>query len=1282
MSRDCGDHSGNAFALQNVFSGLVSSGRAAEGLVCARRLLAVGQEIGDPLIIGHALTNIAWVHWQIGDHVAAFHAAKEALRFAAGLGAKPSLHSFTGPEDIKKAATDLLLTLKQSRGDLRRAAADREAMLQIYRERGDVLQVVSSMESLANVHKELGDNEEALKWFSVALQEIERAELPDARIRQVTRAGLLGNMGVVLTNLGDIDEALRRIQESSLILSQLADTFGQIAVHGQRGRALLRAGRVRESLDSFEMMLQLAREHEAQAWQQAAHFNLTRAYVASGNRFEATAHCERAIALATEKLGHIGVDLYWLRAALFHPGASAQSDTAADAGRFIALAAYALAALHQEVRGSKPSTIIERWIDEFEAVIHSAFLLPPTEPLGIGSMQHTAGEMVPGRASLDSLDALARNSPFSGWLPLDIGLYCLESFRAQEFQERLLLDAAELELTHDPHLAAELSGVEAELQKLQSAPPIVVSGTASFDENSRLVMRESASQESIAEQERTQEDYRKRVAELSAARDALALKTIHSDDLQSVPVQKPARLSDLREALSENEMFLEFVLLGQSDQGKRAASDVVLLPPGTHPDGAYAIAVTESWMDVVPLGPTVAIEALCRKLLDMIERFGSALSLPFFQAEARRAFDLLLRPIWSRAGVAMETVRHLVIATDGVLNLLPLDLLVDEMREARSWRDFDYLIRRFSTEYTPSATVFVDLRQGRYRRGQPGGTFVGVGDPAYSSAERPPLPGTRREIATIAALVGGFKRAPSAEPVVLLDVNARKDRLSDPQLLKEAEYIHLACHGTAGKHPYSDGALFFAESERGDRRDSVLTTRHVMDLRTSAKLVVMSACESGLGKLTRGEGIQGLVRAWLFAGARSVIASMWEVDDDPAAEFMESVYPPLLDSAMTTADALAAAKRSAIEDERLACPVFWAAFVVFGGGSAGAPRERAATHGELFVIPDRLPHVTADAAAIGRHEREILGECGRAWEAAWRTASQGEFQAFFEASGKLVASVNASIDIANESPTTVALRLVAKNCRIGWEHWTKEHRAPLAVRAYEAYTKWQPSARSADWDALVSAYRPQNLQRVRDLARRNLLPREFGLQIDDSLHVSVATTVAWVEKDLDLSKPRNEPLEIALPIDDPGFVSTQAHHYCGSLGWAVFSLRPGESVCVTEEAPGSVHALEDDSLIFGGTWGSSLFPYVLTIRLHPIFVPLRLQREPLGRAHSLATVQFSPEGASIFLRPVRDPWLERIAVLFRRVPGANALFGAAGSPFLEEMEFGHFETLLQEVRRR
>ncbi len=420
-------------------------------------------------------------------------------------------------------------------------------------------------------------------------------------------------------------------------------------------------------------------------------------------------------------------------------------------------------------------------------------------------------------------------------------------------------------------------------------------------------------------------------------------------------------------------MFLEFVLLGQSDQGKRAASDVVLLPPGTHPDGAYAIAVTESWMDVVPLGPTVAIEALCRKLLDMIERFGSALSLPFFQAEARRAFDLLLRPIWSRAGVAMETVRHLVIATDGVLNLLPLDLLVDEMREARSWRDFDYLIRRFSTEYTASATVFVDLRQGRYRRGQPGGTFVGVGDPAYSSAERPPLPGTRREIATIAALVGGFKRAPSAEPVVLLDVNARKDRLSDPQLLKEAEYIHLACHGTAGKHPYSDGALFFAESERGDRRDSVLTTRHVMDLRTSAKLVVMSACESGLGKLTRGEGIQGLVRAWLFAGARSVIASMWEVDDDPAAEFMESVYRALLDSAMTTADALAAAKRSAIEDERLACPVFWAAFVVFGGGSKGAPRERAATHGELFVIPDRLPHVTADAAAIGRHEREILG---------------------------------------------------------------------------------------------------------------------------------------------------------------------------------------------------------------------------------------------------------------------------------------------------------------------
>jgi CHAT domain-containing protein len=1292
MSRDCSDLSMTATALQNLFNVFASNGRATESLLCARRLFALGQEIGDSLIVGHALTDIAWANWVMGDHISALEVAQEALCFADDLGAKPLVHSFTGPEAIKKAATDLLLTIKHSRGELRRSLSDQTVMLQIYRERGDDLHVISAMESLGNVHKDLDENTVALKWFSEALQAVESAQFREPRARLITRAGLLGNMAVVLTNVGDTGKALELIEEAANIYSRLSDSFGQIGNYGQKGRALLRAGRALDAIDALQAMLRLARQYDAQSWQYAAHFNLARAYVACGNRSEAATHCDRAVALAGQKLGNIGVDLCWLRAALFHPqGAVERNDALADTARFIALAYYALDALHKEVRASKPSVAVKRWIDEFEAVIQAVFTLPPMEQIRFAPTQNLSGEKAFVSTSLRSLDTLAHTSPFTGWLAMDIGLYCLESLRAQEFQERLILNAADLEVTHDPQLASELSRVEAELENLQRLPPIVVAGTASFDENGQLVMKEPASEESIAKQKHHEQEYLRRVAELNASRDALAKKTIQANEIPGVPLQVPARLSDVRDALREGEMFLEFALLGQSDATEHALGEVALLPSSARPNGAFAIAITRSWMDVVPLGTTTVIERRLCKLLDMMDRFGSALSLSFFQDEASRAFELLLRPIWNRAGAEMNVVRHLVVVTDGVLSLFPLDILIEKTSEARSWRDIDYLARRFSTEYTPSATVFVDLRLGRYRRGEPGSTFVGFGDPKYScvgqSEHLPSLPGSRLEIDEIATLARRAKSSSESYPVRLcLGADARKDSLCDPKMLCEAAYIHLACHGTAGKSPYQDGALFLADCEGGDPVDSVLTPREVMNFRTNAKLVVMSACESGLGNLTRGEGIQGLVRAWLFAGAQSAIATLWEVDDDAAAELMKALYRSLLEATTSTMGALAAAKRHAIDEERFACPVFWGAFIVFGGQFGDASQQRpVVASADRFVEYQRTD---APTAILNQREQDILRECGRAWEAAWSIGKHRkfevvrEFQTFFDASAELESSVSGLLGFRYELPTTVALGLVAKNCRTAWEFWTKEHRISLAVAAYRAYTIWEPSERLEDWDAVVSAYRPENVQRVRDFARRNLLPREFEVFINGSLRVSMTTTIGQISTESQtLAHEDGVPLEIALPVYDPEFTSTAENLvFCRPMGLVVVPLRPGESFRITEQDTETVQVLEDDSYVIVRTWGSALLPHSLTFRFHPDFVPLRLQRQQIGRSSGRATVRFSPEGATVMLRPVSQPWLEKLALVFRRVPGASSMFAAANSPFLEEMEFEQFESLLQLVR--
>jgi len=286
------------------------------------------------------------------------------------------------------------------------------------------------------------------------------------------------------------------------------------------------------------------------------------------------------------------------------------------------------------------------------------------------------------------------------------------------------------------------------------------------------------------------------------------------------------------------------------------------------------------------------------------------------------------------------------------------------------------------------------------------------------------------------------------------------------------------------------------------------------------------------------------------------------------------------------------------------------------------------------------------------------------------------------ASTELTSSLDRTIGVPHEFHRFSPVSLVARNCRVAWEHWTKQHQAARAIRAYQAYVTWVPSARSGEWDALVSAYRPENLHAVRGLVRQGELPRTFEMHVDGSLAVSLTTAVTWIDDGA--ATPglvSGRRVEVAIPADRR-FVSESDHiTFCRDLGWVVFPLRPGETIRVTEQVPDYVHVLEDDTFLLGGTWGSTLIPHVLTIRFHPDFIPLRLGRQLMGKGSSVAAGRFSPEGAIVTLRPSRRPWLEWMALLFRRAPGANAMFAAPSSPFLEETEFGHFESLFQEAQR-
>ncbi|MGH9903378.1 MAG: CHAT domain-containing protein, partial [Pyrinomonadaceae bacterium] len=118
--------------------------------------------------------------------------------------------------------------------------------------------------------------------------------------------------------------------------------------------------------------------------------------------------------------------------------------------------------------------------------------------------------------------------------------------------------------------------------------------------------------------------------------------------------------------------------------------------------------------------------------------------------------------------------------------------------------------------------------------------------------------------------------------------------------------------------------------EDGKAQDGFLRMHEIYNLRLPAEVVVLSACQTGLGKEVRGEGLVGLTRGFMYAGAERVVASLWQVDDLATAQLMKSFYRGMLKDGLRPAAALRAAQLEMMRQKRRSAPYFWAGFVIQG----------------------------------------------------------------------------------------------------------------------------------------------------------------------------------------------------------------------------------------------------------------------------------------------------------------------------------------------------------------
>ncbi|RPH55509.1 CHAT domain-containing protein, partial [bacterium] len=374
-------------------------------------------------------------------------------------------------------------------------------------------------------------------------------------------------------------------------------------------------------------------------------------------------------------------------------------------------------------------------------------------------------------------------------------------------------------------------------------------------------------------------------------------------------------------------------------QGIQASLDPdwVLLEYSLSEEGSYLFLVTRDGLEVHPLPRT-------REIASHMERVRAGVASPGrlggYVRSARWLYEELVAPVRPR----LDGKQILLIAADGPLHFLSFEALLTADVQGSDPAGFPYLLRDFALGYVPSASVLPLLSAAKTRESKAAKQLVAFADPVYGSGssgvadsgaltrgavgERPALQGLSRlrrlrgsglEVERIAGLYR------PDDVMIYMGEDANERHIKRNALVETARRLHFAAHGVLNAERPALSGLRLSKSE-GD--DGLLQVYEIFNLKLEAELVVLSACESGLGREVTGEGLVGVTRAFLYAGAPSVVVSLWRVRDDTAPDLMLDFYQGL--NQLGKAEALRQAKLTMIGAGRHSHPYYWAPFVLVG----------------------------------------------------------------------------------------------------------------------------------------------------------------------------------------------------------------------------------------------------------------------------------------------------------------------------------------------------------------
>jgi len=890
LAGDLGDRREQARALDQL--GLVNqkeSGEIPQVTGLYNQSLLLWQELGDPHGQAEVLYNLGVLYADKGDAPTALGYYEQAWKLQEGAGA-PADGAFT-------LASLGLIAL--NRGDLAHALNSFNQGLELSRRSGNRSAEAYLLYLSAGIHLRRGELQQAIDLFSTALK------LYRIQGNSAQEASVLTSLGSANVYLGDLDRARECYQAALETRRKSQDRTSEVFPLLYLGWVLQLQGNTEAAVTDYQQALGISRTFRFAPGLAQSLFYLGRADIALKRVDEGVRCLEEALNLnerTTNDLGRAQVLLELGRASHSlgnDERANVQIRKALELGRslqnfVVEVAAQGAIARLERDRGDLPAA--RAAIEEALSILDSVRSKVASQRLRVSFV---ASRQAYYELHLDVLMRLHERDPAGGFLPA--ALEASERARARGLLDLL----AEGRIDVRRGIAADLKQQEDEIDSrisILQTQMLEHLSTGSWDAAKAHLLDE--------ETRKANEDREKLELEIRARHPRYA----------AVRYPAPLHPAQIQALLDDRTALLEYAV-GE--------------------ERSFLFVVTRESLASYVLPSAAHLSAEIRSLGGGLEKPGRR-SFRLYADLARKLYLELIAP-------ALETLGHtprLIVAPDGPLHFLSFEaLLTQDPGDAQDFSKLPYLIKERSVSYVPSASVLASLAQAKAREeGLTPLRFVGFADPlpaVVASVSVPPPPSPLRDGSLASALPGLSRLAQSRREVegiadlyppgkakLYLDREATEENVKDNDLLRNAHRIHFATHGLLDeKHPELSGLILTRTP--GSQEDGLLQVYEIFNLQLDADLVVLSACDTGLGAMVSGEGLVGVTRALLYAGAHSVVVSLWQVDDISTPDLMISFYRHL-DQGQDKAESLRQAKLDMIGQARFAHPFFWAPFVLIG----------------------------------------------------------------------------------------------------------------------------------------------------------------------------------------------------------------------------------------------------------------------------------------------------------------------------------------------------------------